>query len=153
MIVEAYLQDEQATLKLAGRLSSEIKGRGVIYLDGQLGTGKTTFSRGILRAMGYEGSVKSPTFTIVEPYDLEKGQVFHFDLYRLSDPEELEYLGIDDYLDGDQLCLIEWSERGLDFLPASDLVIRLAVEGKGRKIQIEGKSGYGKKICQILNTQ
>ena len=153
MIFEKYLPDEQATLALAGRVSVETRGKGVIYLYGQLGAGKTTFSRGILRAMGYEGAVKSPTFTIVEPYDLQGGQVYHFDLYRLNDPEELEYLGIDDYLEGDQLCLIEWPERGLEFLPESDLDVKLIVEGQGRRIQIEGKSGDGERICQILNSE
>ncbi|HIG41296.1 MAG: tRNA (adenosine(37)-N6)-threonylcarbamoyltransferase complex ATPase subunit type 1 TsaE [bacterium] len=153
MTFEIYLADENATLEIASRLSKLLDGRGVVFLEGQLGAGKTTFCRGMLRAMGYSGAVKSPTFTLVEPYNLQKGHVYHFDLYRLNDPEELEYLGIDDYLDANELCLVEWPERGQGFLPDCDLSIQLTVkltEGMGRRLRVEGKSARGHEICQTL---
>ena len=103
--------------------------------------------------MGNTGTVKSPTFTLVEPYDLNGGQVYHLDLYRLNDPEELEYLGIDDYLEADQLCLVEWPERGRHLFGNYDLWIKLIVKGEARVIQIEGKSRRGLEICQILETE
>ena len=150
MIFEKYLPDERATLDIAAKLGVELQGRCIVFLEGQLGVGKTTFSRGILRAKGHEGTVKSPTFTLVEPYDVPGGQVYHFDLYRLNSPEEVEYLGVDDYLDSDQLCLIEWSDRGRHYLPDCDLLVHLTVEGKGRKLGIEGKSERGRSICQVF---
>ena len=154
MTFETYLADEGATLEIAAKLSKLLDGHGLVFLEGQLGAGKTTFCRGILRAMGYLGAVKSPTFTLVEPYNIEKGHVYHFDLYRLNDPEELEYLGIDDYLEGDELCLVEWPERGRHFLPDCDLNIQLLVgrsdEGLGRQLRVEGKSVRGREICQAL---
>lgn len=152
MIVEYHVEDETGTLAVARQLGSLLNAKGVVYLAGTLGAGKTTFSRGILRSYGYEGAVKSPTFTLVEPYDLQWGQVYHFDLYRIADPEELEFLGIDDYLAGGHLCLIEWSERGEGFLPAADLRVELTPKGLGRNISIESYSPLGDRICEQLVT-
>lgn len=147
MVFEISVPDEAGTLAFARILGDLLRCKGVVYLKGTLGAGKTTFCRGILRSYGYEGAVKSPTFTIVEPYDLQWGQVYHFDLYRIADPEELEYLGIDDYLEGGQLCLIEWPERGDGFLPLPDIVIELALRGKGRHIELTSCSERGNTIC------
>ncbi len=125
-------------------------GRGVIFLLGDLGMGKTTLSRGILRGFGHQGSVKSPTYTLVEPYEIDGQQVYHFDLYRLSDPEELEYLGIRDYFEGDALCLVEWPERGKGILPVADLVLTIELEGLGRKLSWVPQTSMGALMADNL---
>jgi tRNA threonylcarbamoyladenosine biosynthesis protein TsaE len=109
--------------------------RCIIHLYGDLGTGKTTLVRGFLRGLGYQGIVKSPTYTIVEPYTIDKNTIYHFDLYRLSDSEELEYLGIRDYLDS--ICLIEWPEKGKDFIPKPNLKIYLSHHKTARILEIK----------------
>lgn len=125
---------------------------GIIYLVGDLGTGKTTLCRGIMRGRGFTGAVKSPTYTLVEPYDLPSGRVSHFDLYRLRDPEELEYMGIRDYFHEDSLCVIEWPEKGEGLLPAADLNIGLRVEGTGRVLSIMALSPRGQKVLNYLES-
>jgi tRNA threonylcarbamoyladenosine biosynthesis protein TsaE len=115
----------------------------VVYLEGDLGAGKTTLSRGILGACGHSGAVKSPTYTLVEPYEFEAFTVYHFDLYRLGDPEELEYLGIRDYFGSKCLCLLEWPMRGEGYLPPADLKLSVKVQGEGRQVTIEGRSDLG----------
>ena len=145
------ITSEPELLEVAAHLGQGLKARGVVYLRGDLGAGKTTFCRGILRSYGYEGAVKSPTFTLVEPYDLHWGQVYHFDLYRIADPEELEFLGIEDYLEGGHLCLIEWSERGEGFLPKADIIVKIEVDNTERQLEITSLSEFGETVLNELN--
>ncbi|WP_434456823.1 tRNA (adenosine(37)-N6)-threonylcarbamoyltransferase complex ATPase subunit type 1 TsaE [Stutzerimonas urumqiensis] len=145
-----HAEGEDAMLALGARLAEATAGRGVIYLHGDLGAGKTTLSRGLIRGFGHAGKVKSPTFTLVEPYEIGDVQVFHFDLYRLADPEELEFLGIRDYFEGESLCLIEWPERGAGILPKADLDITITPHGAGRTVRLAAHTGRGAAWCGLL---
>lgn len=113
----------------------------LVFLRGDLGAGKTSLVRGILRAAGYQGVVKSPTYTLVEEYHLNDRNLLHFDLYRLKDPEELEWIGMDDYLRQQALCFIEWPEMGAGFLPPADIELTLAVVDQSREVEIRVLSG------------
>lgn len=121
---------------LGARLAAQYP-TGTIYLQGELGAGKTTLVRGWLRALGRQGAVKSPTYTLIEPYELGGRHVYHFDLYRLTDPHELENIGARDYFRPDTLCLIEWPERASSFLPLPNLTIHISHHGAQRLAQIE----------------
>ncbi|CAD5106544.1 tRNA (adenosine(37)-N6)-threonylcarbamoyltransferase complex ATPase subunit type 1 TsaE [Zestomonas carbonaria] len=145
-----FAADEAAMLELGARIARATAGRGVIYLHGDLGMGKTTLSRGIIRGFGHVGAVKSPTFTLVEPYEIGEWRIFHFDLYRLADPEELEFLGIRDYFEGDALCLIEWPQRGAGVLPKADLTITISVHGGGRSLHLAPHGPRGEAWCAAL---
>lgn len=130
--------------KVACELLPELTSRSlVIFLQGTLGVGKTTFSRYFIQALGHKGAVKSPTYGLVEEYDLAFGKLCHFDLYRLSEPEELEYIGIREYLAASKICLIEWPEHAQGLLPKPDLDVRIQLEGlanEGRKVCIEAQN-------------
>ena len=145
------LTDEAATVALAGKLAKHCHHGVVIYLEGDLGAGKTTFSRGFIQALGHIGKVKSPTYTLVEPYEISGWRVFHFDLYRLSDPEELEFMGIRDYLEGGHLCLMEWADKGLGFLPIADLVLSIIDIPDGRRLTWQAGTEKGQNWCERLS--
>lgn len=135
-----YLADNEAEMvalgEQLGRTFMQYPGALGVHLLGDLGAGKTTLTRGILRAFGHAGAVKSPTYTLVEAYEFALRTVYHFDLYRLGDPEELEYMGIRDYFADNSLCLIEWPGRGEGVLPAPDLVIGISIAGAGRRLDL-----------------
>lgn len=142
LIVSA--SDELAMLELGGDISSALCPGEIIYLEGCLGSGKTTLTNGILKGFDFDGSVKSPTYTLVEPYFIKGFQFYHFDLYRLGDPEELEYIGIREYCDHDAICIFEWPERGLGIIPLPDLVIKIEVVATGgRNLIFESKTSKG----------
>lgn len=148
--LELSLADEAATLELGRRLAAVIAPGFIIYLYGNLGAGKTTLVRGYLQGLGYTGNVKSPTYTLVEPYTVQGRQVYHFDLYRLVDPEELEYAGGRDYFNAESVCLLEWPERGEGWLPEADLVIRLDYAGSGRRVVLQACSDRGEQVLASL---
>ena len=141
---------EEAMVALGEAIGRVLAPPLVIFLHGELGMGKTTLTRGVLRAFGHQGAVKSPTYTLVEPYQLTGIEVFHFDLYRLGDPEELEYMGIRDYFDDASICLVEWPERGAGFLPRPDLDIQIEKAGKGRSLRFEATSNRGVECLRLL---
>ncbi|MBH2034448.1 MAG: tRNA (adenosine(37)-N6)-threonylcarbamoyltransferase complex ATPase subunit type 1 TsaE [Pseudomonadales bacterium] len=148
--VTLYLADEEAMTAFGARIAKTTEGHGLIFLEGDLGAGKTTLSRGIIRGLGHVGAVKSPTFTLVEPYEIGDIRAFHFDLYRLVDPEELEYLGIRDYFEDDALCLIEWPRKGAGFLPKPDLTITISPQDSGRSLKILSQGSRGEAWCAAL---
>lgn len=144
------LADEAATVDLGKQLGRLLKSGGTVFLLGTLGAGKTTLTRGLLQACGHKGAVKSPTYTLVEPYALGTVQAFHFDLYRLGEPEELEYMGIRDYFFEQNLCIVEWPSRGEGHLPTPDLTVTLTVAAPGRIAQVHAGSGRGEQLLQNL---
>ena len=147
-VLERYLQDQAATEAFGAALAACCTNGLLVFLHGQLGAGKTTMVRGFLRACGHTGAVKSPTYTLVEPYTTRLGNLYHLDLYRLSDAEELEWIGIRDLLGDESICLIEWPEQGAGFLPEPDLRVYLRSEGGGRKVRAEAASGRGERVLQ-----
>ena len=136
---------------LGARLIEACGRGGVITLRGELGTGKTTLVRGALEAAGVDGAIRSPTYTLVELYPLDKYSVAHFDLYRLGDAEELEFLGFRDYLNAETLCFIEWPERAAAMLQAVDLEVRIDYDPDGRRVEISGVSEWGKSLAAHLD--
>jgi len=149
------LVDETATIAMGTQLARIVKGelkQGLdVYLSGDLGAGKTTLTRGFVQGMGHKGNVKSPTYTLVEPYELDNWHIYHFDLYRLSDPEELEYMGIRDYFNENCCCFIEWPDKGQGMLADADLIINMAYSDEQRLITLDAATDLGQLALTVLN--
>lgn len=150
-----FIPDEARMLEFGAELARAslrtVHHNPVIFLHGQLGAGKTTLARGFLRGLGYEDRVKSPTYTLVEPYELSECTVYHFDLYRIQHPSELESMGIQDYFIAKAICLIEWPEQGEGFLPLPDISCYISTQNDSREINITVQSINGETILQRLH--
>lgn len=153
--LEYLLADEAATVAVGDSLAKVLQWQYqqqqstqalVVYLYGDLGAGKTTLTRGFVRGMGHKGNVKSPTYTLVEPYELPPWQVYHFDLYRLADAEELEYMGIRDYFADNCCCFIEWPEKGKGLLANADIIINIVYQDEQRIIDLRACSSRGEAV-------
>lgn len=149
--MQIFLADDAASIALGKQIAQGLPGtQCTFHLKGDLGAGKTTFSRGFIQSLGHTGNVKSPTYTLVEHYQLNERDIFHFDLYRLADPEELDYLGLDDYFTGNAICLIEWPEKAGNYLPAPDIEISLSYHQQGRLAEITAMSPLGESLIKNL---
>lgn len=144
------LNNEDETIAVGQKLARHIQAPLTLYLTGDLGAGKTTLSRGLIQGLGHKGAVKSPTYTLVEPYELDGVEVYHFDLYRLNDPEELEFMGIRDYFTDSSLCIVEWPDKGHGLLPDADIHLHLNYVNQGREIQIRALTESGKKLLAAI---
>jgi tRNA threonylcarbamoyladenosine biosynthesis protein TsaE len=136
LVGRAFLPDEAATLAYSQELRALLRPGALVFLRGHLGAGKTTLVRGILRQFGHQGPVKSPTYTLVEPYETAAGVVYHFDFYRIVDSQELDFIGIDELIDSDAIKFVEWPERVEGRLPQPDLEIAIEAEDTGRAISV-----------------
>ena len=145
-----FLPDEAATLALGNRLALALEPGLYVALSGNLGSGKTTLTRGILRGLGYQGKVKSPTYTLVELYNLSKLDLYHFDFYRFNDPQEWLDAGFRDHFEPRNICLVEWPERAEGLLPPADLKMALNEEGGGRRARIAAETEHGRHCLDRL---
>ena len=144
---QLFLADESQQITLAATVAKHLKTSFIMLLQGDLGVGKTTFARGFVQASGFDGVVKSPTYTLVEPYPISENRMcYHFDLYRLADPEELEFTGARDYFNETDVCLLEWPEKAEGFLPPADWICEFSHQDEGRNLVISALSDKGKKL-------
>lgn len=148
-----FLQDEAATLAFAEDFAKGISAGLIIFFEGNLGAGKTTFTRGLLHGLGYHGKVKSPTYTLVEPYQVQNINLYHFDLYRFTDEEEWEAAGFREYFNEASVCLIEWPEKAASLLPVADITIQLQVFETGRMLTIQAHTAPGERCLSALQNQ
>lgn len=151
-----YIPDEFSMLLFGKKLAETIlvqqsKKAVIVYLNGDLGAGKTTLTRGMLQGIGHQGNVKSPTYTLVEEYNIAGKMIYHFDLYRLADPEALEFIGIRDYFNTDCICLIEWSEKGQGILPEADFLVNIDYYDDARNIELVAQTELGENIIQAFS--
>ena len=151
MKLEVEVPDVADMEALGGRLAPGIAKVQLIYLHGELGTGKTTLVRGLLHALGHVGVVKSPTFTLVEPYSIAGHNTYHFDLYRLKDPNELEFLGFRDYLKDRSVCLVEWAERAAEVLPIPDIDVVINKADHKRIVHLTSRTDRGTDLLTDLS--
>lgn len=146
----SHLTDSDQTVNMGRDLALCMTSATTIFLHGDLGAGKTTFTRGFVQALGHQGNVKSPTYTLVEPYEVADWKIYHFDLYRLADPEELEFMGIRDYFTDNSLCLIEWPQRGFGMLPQADIELSLTYVDNEREINFSANTDNGSAVLEAL---
>ena len=144
------LTDETATSAFAARISGLLKPGLVIFLHGELGAGKTTLVRALLNALGYQGRVKSPTYTLLEQYEAGGFSLRHFDLYRFRDASEWEFAGFNDEFDGKNICLVEWPEQAAGLLPCADVEIYFEILPDGRNISLQAHTETGRKCINSL---
>jgi len=144
------LPDEAATLALGARLAAVLRPGMTVYLSGDLGAGKTTLTRGLLRSLGYAGRVKSPTYTLVELYEIPRLNLYHFDLYRFADPVEWAEAGFREYFNADTVCLVEWPEKAAGLLPEPDLTVRLDILAEGRTVRVSAGTEVGRRCVEAL---
>jgi len=149
-MLELVAEGERRQEELGGLLAQLTEPPCTLFLEGDLAAGKTTLARGFLRGLGYGGKVKSPTYTLLEPYELRDRVCYHFDLYRLSDAEELVYLGIEELMRDDAIWLVEWPERGAGLLPAADLIVHIEHQGDRRRLLFTPGSEKGGRIISGL---
>ncbi|NCA70688.1 MAG: tRNA (adenosine(37)-N6)-threonylcarbamoyltransferase complex ATPase subunit type 1 TsaE [Sphingobacteriia bacterium] len=150
MIIERWLSTPEAQGAFGEDLARCVPRQLVIYLEGDLGTGKTTLCRGLLRGLGHAGAARSPTYTLLEPYELATRRLYHLDLYRLGDPLELDYLGLRDLLGEPAIWVVEWPERGRGMLPPPDLWVRIGYAGSGRRLALSAATPAGRTVLEAL---
>ncbi len=147
-IASCHLKSESVTLALGVKISPILRPGLIIFLKGNLGSGKTTFTRGILRGLGYKGKVKSPTYNLVELYKIYRLYFYHFDFYRFTDPEEWEEAGFREYFNKNSICLVEWPEKAEKLLPIPDIEISFTINEMGRDIEIQAGTEVGRQCLK-----
>lgn len=150
MKIDRRLANESDTTRLGAQIAHALRPGLVFHLHGDLGAGKTTLVRGILRALGFEGKVKSPTYTLVEVYNVSRLNLYHFDLYRFADPDEWEHSGFREYFNSASVCMVEWPEKAQGFLPAADVEIVLRIRDGGRDVGLTAVTEAGKECLNRL---
>jgi tRNA threonylcarbamoyladenosine biosynthesis protein TsaE len=149
-LLTRHLPEEPDTLAFGAELARHLQPGMFVYLSGELGAGKTTLARGILRGLGYAGRVKSPSYTLVEPYKLSRLYLYHFDFYRFASPQELGEAGFKEHFNPDSVCLVEWPENAAGLLPAADIRSTMKVAGSGRQLEIDADTETGRRCVEQL---
>lgn len=145
-----HLPEERDTLAFGATLAACLRPGMVVYLSGELGAGKTTLARGVLRGLGYDGRVKSPSYALVEPYKFSRLYLYHFDFYRFTSPRELGEAGFREHFNPETVSLVEWPENAAGMLPAADLKITMKVVGSGRQLEIDADTETGRRCLEQL---
>jgi tRNA threonylcarbamoyladenosine biosynthesis protein TsaE len=149
----AHLADETDTEAIGAALAPALQPGLVIYLEGDLGAGKTTLVRGLLRALGHTGKVKSPTYTLIEPYVVSRLHLYHFDFYRFAFPEEYIEAGLDEYFSGKGVCIVEWPAKASPFLAPPDVRASLQVDGSGRLLEVSALTEAGRSCTRTMTSK